>query len=98
MASDRNSTHEFLKSSKKDLLMEVKDYMNNDPRRFFNFRKDNEAEKGSQGMIPAQGHCFSTFLMAWLKNTTSPFVSIKLHYVVAHWTLLRNTYSVRATV
>ena len=69
-----NSTHEFFKSSKKDLLMEVKDYMNNDPRRFFNFRKDNEAEKGSQGMIPAQGHCFSTFLMAWLKNTTNSII------------------------
>ena len=67
--------------------MEVKDYMNNDPRRFFNFRKDNEAEKGSQGMIPAQGHCFSTFLMAWLKNiTNSLFVSVKLHYVFANWT------------
>ena len=47
--------------------MEVKDYMNNDPRKFFNFRKDNEAEKGSQGMIPAQGHCFSTFLMVRLR-------------------------------
>ena len=78
--------------------MEVKDYMNNDPRRFFNFRKDNEAEKGSQGMIPAQGHCFSTFLMAWLKTTTSLFVSVKLHYVFVNWTLLRNTYSVGATV
>lgn len=55
----------------KDLLMEVKDYMNNDPRRFFNFRKDNEAEKGSQGMIPAQGHCFSTFLMVRLKIDSS---------------------------
>ena len=65
--------------------MEVKDYMNNDPRKFFNFRKDNEAEKGSQGMIPAQGHCFSTFLMAWLKNTTnSLFGSVKLCYVFAH--------------
>ena len=56
-----------METYEKDLLMEVKDYMNNDPRKFFNFRKDNEAEKGSQGMIPAQGHCFSTFLMVRLK-------------------------------
>ena len=63
--------------------MEVKDYMNNDPRKFFNFRKDNEAEKGSQGMIPAQGHCFSTFLMVRLRMNNRKTLSylVRINYV-----------------
>ena len=47
----------------KDLLLQIKDYLNADPRAFFAFRKDNEAEHGS--FQPIQPHCFSSFIIAF---------------------------------
>ena len=47
----------------KSLLLQIKDYLNADPRAFFSFRKDNEAERGM--LTPAQPHCFSAFIAAF---------------------------------
>jgi len=47
----------------KSLLLQIKEFLKQDPRFFFSFRKDNEAEKGN--LVPTNGHCFSTFILAF---------------------------------
>lgn len=47
----------------KSLMIQIKNYLNADPRAFFSFRKDNEAERGM--LTPSQPHCFSAFITAF---------------------------------
>ena len=43
----------------KDLLMDVKNYLENDARSFYNFRKDNSMDNMAQ-LTYMNPHCFST--------------------------------------
>ena len=47
----------------KSLLLAIKQYLDADPRAFYSFRKDNEADRGS--FAPNNPHCFSTFMIAF---------------------------------
>ena len=42
----------------KELLLDVKDFLENDPRTFYNFRKDNQFVSLT-GKVPQYPHCFS---------------------------------------